>query len=294
MWKKILVVFLIFCSFQLQAKKYDLSICSMFQNEAPYMKEWIEFHRLVGVQHFWLYNNNSSDNYKEVLLPYIKAGIVDLIEWPSTEGKDEWRHHTYQVQVGAFNDAIKLAKKNTTWLAIIDLDEFLFSPIEDNLVKVLKKHFNDASGVCVNWQLFGTSHVEKIHPDELMIEKLVLKADPHFQRNLEFKSIVRPDRVEKCKNPHYCVYKEGYDINGNGKKREGKTGVYIDIIRINHYWTRDEYFLNHVKLPRYQKWNAAEAISNEANLLNEVYDDAILRFAEPLRHAMQSKKIVYY
>jgi len=294
MFKKLLLVFLIFCSFQLQAKKYDLCICSMFQNEAPYMKEWIEFHRLVGVQHFWLYNNNSTDNYKEVLRPYIKAGIVDLIEWPSEETQDEWRHHTYDVQVGAFNHAINLAKKKTKWLAILDLDEFVFSPIEDNLVKVLNRYFDRASGVRVNWQLFGTSHVGKIQPHELMMEKLVLKADPNFHRNFEFKSIVKPDRVEKCDNPHGCKYKEGYDLNGSRNRWSGKTGVYIDKIRINHYWTRDEYFLNQVKLPRYQKWNAAEAIANEAKQLNEVHDGTILRFAGRLRKAMTSKKIVRY
>ncbi|KIC71464.1 hypothetical protein DB44_DM00010, partial [Candidatus Protochlamydia amoebophila] len=31
---------------------YDLSVCAIFKNEAPYLKEWIEYHRLIGVKHF--------------------------------------------------------------------------------------------------------------------------------------------------------------------------------------------------------------------------------------------------
>lgn len=42
--------------------KHDyLSIGAIFKDEAPYLAEWIEFHRLVGVEHFFLYDNLSTD-----------------------------------------------------------------------------------------------------------------------------------------------------------------------------------------------------------------------------------------
>ena len=34
-----------------------LAICAIYRDEAPYLREWIEFHRLVGVEHFFLYDN---------------------------------------------------------------------------------------------------------------------------------------------------------------------------------------------------------------------------------------------
>ena len=40
-------------------KDYKVSLCTIFKNEAPYLKEWIEFNHLIGVEHFFLYNNNS-------------------------------------------------------------------------------------------------------------------------------------------------------------------------------------------------------------------------------------------
>ena len=51
--------------------KVYLSITAVLQNEAPYIKEWIEYHRLVGVERFYIYDNESTDNVKEILKPYI-------------------------------------------------------------------------------------------------------------------------------------------------------------------------------------------------------------------------------
>lgn len=35
-------------------KLYYLSVCAIFKNEGPILKEWIEYHLLVGVDHFFL------------------------------------------------------------------------------------------------------------------------------------------------------------------------------------------------------------------------------------------------
>src|SRR5271165_4385432 len=79
---------------------YDLAICAIFQNEAPYLKEWIEFHKLVGVQHFYLYNNLSTDDYITVLAPYIDTKEVDLVDWPYPKTSPE---HWYEIQCAAYD-----------------------------------------------------------------------------------------------------------------------------------------------------------------------------------------------
>lgn len=55
-----------------------LSICATFKDEAPYIPEWIEFHRRVGVEHFFLYDNLSTDRSREVLEQWVRAGLVTL------------------------------------------------------------------------------------------------------------------------------------------------------------------------------------------------------------------------
>ena len=62
--------------------RYEMAACLRFKDVARYLPEWLEFHSMVGVEHFYLYNNNSTDNYQEALAPYVRDGLVTLHEWP--------------------------------------------------------------------------------------------------------------------------------------------------------------------------------------------------------------------
>jgi len=259
---------------------YDLSICTIFQNEAPYLKEWIDYHLCVGVEHFWLYNNDSSDDYLSVLKPYIKKGVVELTDWPSTPDQRIVTRYNNEVQVRAYNHALKRCKKKTKWLAIIDADEFIVPVTSDSIVKILEKSFSDAAGVCINWQCYGTSHVEKIEKNESMLEKLVYRLPTHHPKNFYFKSIVQPRYVRICIDPHYCLYVSNHwHINTDGEQVPNlSTRILVDQLRINHYWTKDCFFLQHVKIPRYQVWGGwGEAEDRLAEEMNVEFDDCIIK-----------------
>ena len=69
----------------------ELALCAIFRDEARFLKEWIEFHKLVGVTTFYLYNNLSEDDYNAVLEPYIASGEVKLEQWPfSSQSVEGW------------------------------------------------------------------------------------------------------------------------------------------------------------------------------------------------------------
>lgn len=46
---------------------YYFSICAIFKDESLSIKEWIEYHKLIGVEHFYLYNNKSKDSSVSIL-----------------------------------------------------------------------------------------------------------------------------------------------------------------------------------------------------------------------------------
>ena len=126
-------------------KRYYVSICGIFKNEGLYLKEWIDYHKRVGVDHFYLYNNNSSDNYIEVLKPYVGTGIVDLIDWPHN-----------QAQMEAYHDCFSRFRGETSWLGFIDIDEFVV-PVEDESVRdFFVKHQYDQS-ILIYWKMFGSN-----------------------------------------------------------------------------------------------------------------------------------------
>lgn len=51
---------------------------------------------LIGIEHFYLYNNNSTDNYEEVLKPYIDKGLVTLIDWPQEHSQRQAYHNAWE------------------------------------------------------------------------------------------------------------------------------------------------------------------------------------------------------
>lgn len=62
--------------------KYQLSITCIAKNEGKYIKEWVEYHLAQGVDCIYLYDNDSTDNMKAVLEPYILNGKVIYTELP--------------------------------------------------------------------------------------------------------------------------------------------------------------------------------------------------------------------
>jgi hypothetical protein len=271
----------------LQAYEYNISACCISQNEDRFLKEWIDYHRLIGVEHFYFYDNMSDDASYEILEPYIKEGIVDYIYWDKTYDTEKgWWH----VQRDAYVDAVERAKKQSKWLAIIDTDEFIV-PIKDHDLKTFLDDFNDFGGVFVSWICYGSSGIKTLSENSWMVTQLLYRSDLLYTLNNLGKSIVRPDRVDAQKSffPHTCAYNQNY-YHVNAEKKGLRKNMVRDFcserIRIHHYWARDLDFLHEHKLPRYARWvgetRAFEKIKIEENM-NECFDPIILNVINRLQ-----------
>src|SRR5579863_3119789 len=199
-WLCLSIVFLHISGF---CYEKTLAVCAIFKNEARFLAEWIDYHRLIGVEEFWLYNNDSEDNYRQVLEPYIQKGLVHLVRWPSSQENLFW-YYSFTVQTGAYNHCLNLTRGRTKWVAFIDVDEFIVPMTGNSLPELLEREFWYVSGLGINWIHFGTAGVESIGADELMIETLNRRAPLTHERNFIFKSIVQPEHVKNCTHPHFC------------------------------------------------------------------------------------------
>lgn len=272
---------------------YYLAMGTIFQDDARFLKEWLEFHLLVGVEHFYLYNNLSSDNYAEVLEPYVSSGTVELIDWPFWNGGTMagWR----MVEREAFRDMIGRARGQATWLAMTAVDEFLFPVSEDSLGRLLQD-YEGYGGLCVNWHAFGTAGVPRIPDDRLMIETLTRCAQRSHPYNLHIKTIAQPELIADCSSAHHMRYRPGYfQVNSDCQRFEGRFSPYVasDRVRINHYWTGDHWMLHSLKLPRSRR-GASDRWPDEEGLIFQRLKDfnaresdrAIFRFVGQLRLRM--------
>jgi hypothetical protein len=238
MCKKFAWLFIFLCV-ACSKQEQRLAICAMFKDEAPWMKEWIDYHhRVLGVCCFYLYNNDSSDQYLSVLQPYISEGLVKLIDWSSSDPTHEagtmrdapW----YAAQVGAYNDCLKQSLGQAEWVAMIDIDEFIVpsrgpSRFYRCLAKAKKQH---KGAVCLMWRVFGTSDVHDLAPGEFLIEKLTWRSRDDHPWNVRFKSIYQPAAVAFCR------------IHDAEKMNPGFGSITIkpEEVCINHYWARTNRF----------------------------------------------------
>ncbi len=175
-----------------------IAVCAIFRDEAPYLAEWISFHQLMGVEHFFLYNNYSSDNPEIVLQPYLEAGSVTLLDWPTPFHE--------RAQAKAYAHCLDAVRGRVRWLACIDIDEFLFAPGDISLPAVLA-HYEQWPGVVVHWQTYGSSGQLRWSRAPV-IERFVWRAHTDWIRNRKVKSIVNPERTEKPLGVHHFSYRD--------------------------------------------------------------------------------------
>ena len=56
-----------------------IHVATVMKNEAPYVAEWLEFHRAAGIGHFYLYLNDCTDDTASRLAPFAQSGDVTVL-----------------------------------------------------------------------------------------------------------------------------------------------------------------------------------------------------------------------
>lgn len=205
--------------------KYYLAICAIAKNEGPYFKEWIEWHRKMGVEKFYIYDNESTDCTKEVLSPYIASGLVDYRYWPGQKQ-----------QLPAYDNCFDEHRTESRWIAVIDLDEFIV-PIKDKTIPEFLHRMEKFSSVEINWLVYGSGGAKKRERGGVM-ERFRKHSLPEHKLNTHVKSIVDPRRVCTMVGCHEAARISGRAADSHGeplKKGFRDRKPQQDVIRINHY-----------------------------------------------------------
>jgi hypothetical protein len=260
-----------------------LAVCAIYRDEAHNLREWLEFHRLVGVERFFLYNHLSTDDHRAVLAPYVERGIAVVHDWAEADPP----------QMAAYEDCVERHGAEARWIAFIDLDEFLFSPTGAP-VPDLMREYERWPGVGVNWAVYGSSG-HSSPPPGLVTESYLRRAEAG--PNVHIKTIADPRRVRSITSPHFCKFDEGLAVDENQRPITGPpysmTGeVSFARLRVNHYAIKSEEEYRR-KLARGSADGApkqasltAEQLERRAGFYNDVEDRTILMYLPRLRAAL--------
>lgn len=217
--------------------KYELAAVAVSKREDRNLREWVEYHRMIGVQHFYIHDEGS-DNARKALQPYIDQGIVSYFE--------EKRH---PCQWEVYREHMFEKPQQEKWLAIMDIDEF-FVPKKHDDLRLWLRDFETRSiaGVGVAWTIFGSSH-HKTRPEGLIIENFTKCVNYRkLWHDRWIKSIVRPDRLQHIvDDPHYFKPLGGFRMVDPEKNA-------IDISQHKHDYPTKDIQLNHYICKSYEDW----------------------------------------
>jgi hypothetical protein len=283
---------------------YFLAIVAIFKNEDPYLQEWIEFHRLMGVDHFFLYDNGLEESSADLLRSYEKSGIVTRIPFPNLPGlKDSHNKlYTLNIQQLAYGDCLLRFRQHYKYLIMLDLDEFIYPVSEkhDSLVAVLNELSSDGiKGIEISWTNFGSSgHVKK--PPGLVIENYVKRiSEIEHLGTAMIKSIGNTKYISRrylYSNVHQFIYRFSLtDILRkfiSGKPRVIRHDEGNTLFKLNHYKFKsfEEYQRRALIKGGWQEGTKTEEKFRELDpILNQVEDRDILRFLPELKSRLRAR-----
>jgi multimeric flavodoxin WrbA len=217
--------------------KYYFCIGAIFKNENHILKEWIDHYLNRGVDHIYLINDNSTDDYMKTLTPYIEEDKITLYNNEIPRVK--------RMQVYAYNQYFNKHLKECNWFGIFDLDEFLYSPYTINLKNILSKMVNYD-------QLLINSSVYIKQPDNV-VNSFIYRGEYNSKNNgpngkyNSFKCIVNTFKnrnkdiildchIHKTRNSNLDTINVSFNMN--------------EMLLINHYAIQSLEFWKNIKMTR--------------------------------------------
>ena len=203
-----------------------VGICAIIKDCKPaYLREWVDWHTLIGVDYFFIYDNESEIPISETLRGY--ENVIVTVR----EGKVQ--------QVASYNDCIYQQKHKIQpvcdWIAFIDDDEFIVIEDGSTIQEFLKG--KKTSGVVLNWCTFGAEEENKA---EFQIDRYTKCVPIDHPQNKYVKSIVQPQKVLRFTDPHFPVYLKGKGVDVKGEPVFGSVTKkpYREIAWVNHYYCK--------------------------------------------------------
>lgn len=269
------------------------------RNEAPFLVEWIAYHRLIGITDFIVFSNDCDDGTDALLDRLADQGVLRHIRHQAQPGKSvQW------MALQALGQ--QRAAKGFDWVLFSDIDEFpMIHRGARRLPDAIAAMADTVEAIALPWRLFGANGVASFH--DLPVTAQFTRSAPadlfHPVAGRFFKTLFRPDRFLKAGVHRPKQRKSGAcpvwaDGSGNPLPESfaaaddrlilpGRT-TGRDIIEMNHYSVKSaESFL--VKVARGLANRQVKSIDLSywvGRNFNTVENTAILAWSDALRQEM--------
>jgi hypothetical protein len=243
-----------------------------------WLEEYLVYYINLGFQHFYLYNNEGSTGgngsktfnkygfainttssekdlilFKKILQKY--KNYITYIVWQPKNEKGEIIYG----QVESIKDCISKYGKNNEWIAFMDLDEFIFSRNNTNLVSYLKHLDKNVSAVRL---------IQKKFLDRFLTKEKFITKEFRCIEGLKIGTEWAPKNIIRCSE--YVTVPHIHNIVTKKKLIVPD----VNVLRFNHYNVNEKQFRwikNFYKMKNDIKINGKDySMTRYKNILNNI------------------------
>lgn len=212
-------------------------LCCIVKNENDYLREYCEYYHQLGINHIFIYDNNSLDGER----PEEIVSAFDYVTVVNFRGKEK-------CQCEAYADCVRKCRDDYDWICIFDADEFLqlnhATTIQEYLQNPIFRHY---SCIKINWKNYSDNGLLGHENDfDRNVVNRFMSCVKHSPLQKEVKSIARLKAVRKVKNPH-TMRVLGLYCNNRGRISNKSQYCSVDwtYAQVNHYRKTIIEFIEH-------------------------------------------------
>ena len=193
-----------------------VALVCIAKNEDHYIDEWIEYHKKLGFNDIFIYENNWE--YK---------GNHDVKCIPV---------HGEVMQIPTYNIFMRKYEGEYDWAAFIDVDEFIVLKEHNTIQEFISLYGGINSSIAMNWVLFGDNGHESVDGDYSVIRRFTKR---QTNPNEQIKVITKVTSNIQFTLPH-CTSSTWMDTNGKTGFGALNINGPIDVIQLNHYFCKTQ------------------------------------------------------
>ena len=276
----------------------NVCLVAIVKDEEPFLDEWLLYHQMIGIDHFFIYDDDPRFELAAFLQPH--EAYTTVVNW---HGKDR-NYAGRNNQTKAYWHAVQKHIAPFEWVVFLDADEFLVFNGLDNINTFLAKFDEEVTCISLNWHVFGHNGYYD-DPEGLITAALTKRMKMPGKM---IKSINRSIAISIIDTAHLARLKFGLHVDANNQPYSdelypGKTMR----AHVNHYqcrsfkrWmrrvSRGDVSFDPENSPASEKWRLTEEaclrqfVTTIALNKNEMTDGYMLKFSDWLKEKISLVK----
>jgi hypothetical protein len=230
-----------------------ISSITPMKNEAPFLLEWVAYHRLIGINDILVFSNDCTDGTDQMLERLDEMGMLRHYPNPSMIN-GSGKHHLQLIRYINTSDRLR----RSDWVVSLDVDEFICVNAGAGRLEDLFKACDHGNVILMSQHNFGCGGIDR-YDDDLLIAQFQQASTydgqylPH-RNGRGVKTLTHQSAQALEHHNHSPIFRPGglgrvFPVNGSGTRLHGLDMTRpvksldhphygFDLVQLNHYAIR--------------------------------------------------------